>query len=464
MAIQFDPTKLAMFKEFNTGNENTIANLDGTGKIKANGTYGGAMSVFSRTDADRVRNNAARTALLKALGQAFGLSGMSEVNGVATFSKDFMDKLQEILGRDVFKRDDFKVGADGIVKSGRPLTERRITAILSKAAVVGNAGFDVDVYMKKLDFIKKELGLGAMPKGDLNSKAGKDLFFLVEKGLNFLKNDIFTAKKIVDPETGKTKTVYGPKKAIVDKSFIRINPDYLDYKEFGMDTKGLDVLQIRGEDGRYVKFDKPKRDELLRKLMANEVFHLERADFDEKNPASMEALKNYIAGCVQLFVQKMVDLYFESKEASKLELFMEHLENKPGACIEDKGYNLNGFEEKHLSKGKPVDKAEAAKLERIANESLNQELSAQIYNVIDELQKTDPKYRESEDWADFADAVKERLVGKTGRMMTAVKNEKRNQYDFEPKRDRAGDIVYRKIDADDIDEIGPACLYNVLGY
>ena len=130
MAIQFDTSKATMFRNVNFGNENAIANLDGKGGLKANGQYT-LFGKFSRTDVQRADNNAVRTALLKSLGEAFGLSGMTAEGGVVRFSKGFMDRLEQILGRKVLKRGDFDIGADGIVKSGKPLTQRRITAIVT---------------------------------------------------------------------------------------------------------------------------------------------------------------------------------------------------------------------------------------------------------------------------------------------------------------------------------------------
>ncbi len=132
MAITFDSSKIAMFRDAQFASGNTIANLGDDG-LTAGGTYHGALGAITRTKAEKAENNKVRTELLRSLGQAFGLSGMSEADGKVSFSKDFMDQLESILGKDVFKRDDFKIGADGTVTSGRPLTSRRISAIIAKA-------------------------------------------------------------------------------------------------------------------------------------------------------------------------------------------------------------------------------------------------------------------------------------------------------------------------------------------
>ncbi len=134
---------VSMFQTFQTHarNPDAIANLDGNGKIRQAGTYKGALGSLSRTDAERAQNNAVRTQLLSSLGKAFGLqSGITKgANGRISFSNEFMDKLQHLLG-DSFKRSDFGVSADGgEVTSGKPLTHRRISAILAQTEAIHNA-------------------------------------------------------------------------------------------------------------------------------------------------------------------------------------------------------------------------------------------------------------------------------------------------------------------------------------
>lgn len=64
---------------------------------------------------------------MKALGKAFGLEIQYD-GDKASFSDDFMRKLEEILG-DEFRRSDFGI-KNGEVASGKPLTQRRIKAIV----------------------------------------------------------------------------------------------------------------------------------------------------------------------------------------------------------------------------------------------------------------------------------------------------------------------------------------------
>lgn len=477
MAIQFDTTKIAAFRNLTLKNETTIANLDGKGGIKAHGNYTGWFSSLSRSDEECKANNAARTALLKSLGQAFGLEGVSEKDGLVTFSKGFMDRLTQILGNEVFKRDDFKVRADGIVKSGRPLTKRRIEAIVNKAIMVSSTNFDTAIFRMKMDVIKKELGIYGLSKEELENKMIKKnalrMFVIADQGLNVLENKLFLAHQIVDKNTHEMITVYGPKNDRRDNSFIRVNPDYLYYKESGMSTKGVDMYQLACGDGMYTAYTKSDRDVELRKFLPGQVFHLERAHSDGKTPEDMEKLKKYIFGTIQLVVQKMIDLYFESKAQGKLNAFMGFLAYSPGACMEDKGLHLSNFEISNLKNDTTdnvgMSKEEIAEYERIADLKQSADAPAPktddlVYGVINSLYMTDDSFKTKDDWAkDFAVPVKEKLVGKTAQIMRIELDEERNEYKFTPMLDLNNQPVVRPLTAEDIDEMGRACLHNVNG-
>ena len=139
MAIQFNPNALSRFSNVDFGDDNAIANLGkGDGLVQKDklGTF--LLKPF-RAPSTRDRNNAVRTELLKALGQAFDIRGVSEGDGgKTTFSAEFMDRLEELLGPDAFRRGDFGI-KNGEVKSGKPLTQRRITAIVDAARAKGKA-------------------------------------------------------------------------------------------------------------------------------------------------------------------------------------------------------------------------------------------------------------------------------------------------------------------------------------
>ena len=125
--MSIDISALSAFRGASGWNEDTVANLNGDG-ISAHGLYEGKLKAAFSKRAQNVKdaNNAVRTALLKALGNACGLAyGEGD-----RFSDDFMGRLQRLIGKD-FKRGDFGIDANGQVKSGKPLTARRINSILA---------------------------------------------------------------------------------------------------------------------------------------------------------------------------------------------------------------------------------------------------------------------------------------------------------------------------------------------
>ena len=135
MAIQFNADALSRFSNVNFGNDNAIANLGKGDGLVQKDKLGSIFLKPFRSGDTRDRNNAVRTELLKALGKAFNLTGFNENNG--TFTDQFMNSLEDLLGPD-FKRGDFGI-KNGEVKSGKPLTQRRIRAIVNAACEKGKA-------------------------------------------------------------------------------------------------------------------------------------------------------------------------------------------------------------------------------------------------------------------------------------------------------------------------------------
>ena len=152
---------LKSFDPFKSGfDENTIINAsaddNGNISVSAKGRYK-IFSFWSRTPEQKAENNAARAQLLTALGKAFNMEGVHNEQGRVTFSRDFLNKLEEKLGKDVLKTGDFKLDNQGNVASGKPLTARRVRQILNKAyTMVSKAPekIDYDKYADKLENIK----------------------------------------------------------------------------------------------------------------------------------------------------------------------------------------------------------------------------------------------------------------------------------------------------------------------
>ena len=153
MAIQFDPNALRIFSCVDFGDDDAIANLGGEDNLVQKDKLGSFLWKPFRSKETEKRNNAVRTELLKALGQAFNLDGVTEQGGKTTFSDEFMDRLSDLLGP-AFKRDDFGI-KDGAVASGKPLTQRRITSIFKAAASVNaETSYDPKTSLAKAESIK----------------------------------------------------------------------------------------------------------------------------------------------------------------------------------------------------------------------------------------------------------------------------------------------------------------------
>ena len=478
----FNINALGAFRNIDFGNADAIVNIKQGGGVGQNGKLGNFFCKMFRSSATEARNNAVRTELLRALGQGFGIEGMTEKDGKTYFSADFMAKLERILGRDVFKAADFKLNRDGSVSSGKPLTQRRIQAIVAKAGIYANTGFSVGAYRQKLESIKKDLGIAGLSGAQLDALNKNEktpsmtkLFIHVAKSLDFLEGLEF-GKPALDKKTGKPLGYYTYSKN-EDTSFIRLDPTLGFKLELGDDvSKWRDNrFQFRmpgSKEGDYQPLNGNLGDfehgfnHQLFLALGGELIHTERAHFDSSG-TDIEPLKKYIAQTIQLFAQKMVDVYLECKAEGKMDAFRAHCEN-PGACMEEKGLQLTKFEEEHLAppaqEGTGLTKAEVAELERIANQAVGDNAPPDksedlLYGVIDALNQGDEKLNASENWADFSAAAKEKLVGKTAKIVVPFKNEETGFYEFKPLVVDGKEVV-RPLTAEDVDTIGKACLFN----
>ena len=479
---EFNVNALGAFKNVDFGNADAIANLKQGGGVEQNGKLGSFFCKMFRSSATEANNNAVRTELLRALGQGFGIEGMTEKDGKTRFSADFMKKLERILGRDIFKAADFKLNRDGSVSSGKPLTQRRIQAIVEKAGVYAKTGFSVGAYRQKLESIQKDLGIAGLSGAQLDALNNSDktpkmtkLFIHVAKSLDFLEG-LELGKPAVDKKTGKPLGYYTYSKG-KDLSFVRLDPTLAYNLELGDDVSNWHGNRFefrmpgsKADDYQPLSVDigDPEHGFNHRLFLAlgGELIHTERAHFD-RDGTDIEPLKKYIAQTIQLFAQKMVDVYLECKAEGRMDAFRAHCE-EPGACMEEKGMRLTKFEEEHLAppaqEGTGLSKAEAAELERIANQAVGDNAppdksEALLYGVIDALNQGDEKLNASDNWADFSAAAKEKLVGKTAKIVVPFKDEASGFYQFKPLVVDGKEVV-RPLTAEDIDTIGPACLFN----
>lgn len=438
MSVTFNPKALDAFRNIKMSDDDAIAQLDSqTRQLRQVDTYKGAFFAMFRGTGTKNRNNEMRTELLRSLGQAFGIEGMTEQDGKVTFSKQFMDKLEKILGKD-FRRKDFGVGDDGTVSSGKPLTQRRISAIMKRATLAGKVEFDLDLYSKKLGDIQEKLS--ALPPGKADMDKVKQTFAQVGKVIDFLKNEI--------------------------DGFITKNGDY----EFCVGVKDFDTIKnlglteykmhnaITGEDVPLPDNKiGPAMDYLSKRL--GELFHLE---LNAKRPGLVTP---YVKSEMETFVKYSIDNFNDAVQTDQLDTFLKFMED-PGACMEDQTKNLIDFQEKHgLKEAAPANNVAQISADRMADHDKTTKLSDCIFAEMDEIDARNElnNVEEFKEWKQYEKPIKEKLVGLERPMVTATKNEK-GEWEFTPVLNEKGEPVIKKLTAEDLDRIGPACVEFVTVY
>ena len=129
-------TALDMFRGAAEWSDNTMLNLDKEGGVRQSGTYRFILNALGRGRKAETANNEVRTELVRALVRAFDLNAGARDG--TTVSDKTLDRRAELIGP-VFKREDFTVGPNGAISSGRPLTARRIKAILARVEAAAKA-------------------------------------------------------------------------------------------------------------------------------------------------------------------------------------------------------------------------------------------------------------------------------------------------------------------------------------
>ena len=428
MSMEINTTHLAMFRDVKLGSENAIANVGTDGKsVVQNKELGSLFSRLFRSKTEESLNNAARTALLKSLGQAFGLSGMTESGGTTKFSADFMKKLEGILGRDVLKTGDFKISSDGTVSSGKPLTKRRIDAIINKAVLVSPGAYNYADYKAKLDYVRTRLDAmpATMDKGDV--EGAKQKFNLAEKMMNFVKDeipglivnndpdDIFDYDPTIDaPLMFKMRTEGGGTRNAALNSFSAIN-SYV------------------GE-----RIGAPFH---LQENILGGKFNTRLSDVKDPKKQIPEYFKNVMTA----YATTIIDLFIECEKLGKLDKFVKAL-NDYAICTEAKTSALIEFRLNEIpSEDGPV-------VTHNSDQPLDQCIGREIAAMVEK----NPDLMESDDFKDFAEEIKKNLVG-TIRPIT-VPQHTAGGIKFVPLMDGNNKPVVRAITEEDIDRLGQACI------
>ena len=438
MSLDINFAALGAFRNVNFGNADAIANLKQGGGVEQNGKLGSFLGKMFRSSATKANNNAVRTELLKSLGQAFGLSGMSEAGGKTTFSAEFMAKLEGILGRDVFKAADFKIGRDGTVSSGKPLTQRRIQAIVNKAVVASRGQYDAGVYRTKLDSINAKIA--TMPEGPGTKVAMQDHFAAVGKLIDFMDKELdglfdenFTYNPQKDQEGDNVPHV------LVTKLGGKYEQKPL--KSIGMVTQ-------------YVKDFTGKLFHIQENILAGVKNIAQLSDLDDPP----EQITAYLKRAMTEFVMASIDTYLDADKAGKLDGYQSVITHA-WPCIEGKTSGITEFRLANL----PLEDAHPAagpaevNVGAVATHDKNQPLNQCIGREISALDAKGVKF---ESWKDVAAAVKQNLIGTIRPIDVPVKDG--DGWKFELLRDEKGQPVVREITEEDIDRLGEACMEAIL--
>ena len=441
--MTFDASRISTFSGAQFASANSIAKLDTGGDITSGGTYRGALSSIFRSSAAKESNNAVRTELLKSLGQAFNLSGMTEADGKVSFSKDFMDRLESLLGKDVFKREDFKIGDDGTVTSGRPLTSRRISTIVAKAEEVGarylvrcgGGEYDAAAYEEDFKTVQHAisrrkdvregalLGLNGTGKGSVTYKPEPRLteyFNHVGKCLRFLNNDF--EGLISENEEWVSNARSGKSNEGVAR-YVITDPK----------TQGRIPMHSAGDLTKYLSLTNPIG------LFEPSLYPNIPKD-GIKTPEDLNALKDYIRSTLKVYVQSSIDLYFDASAAGKLNDFVAEIRNATLACMDNR------------TEFTIATRTKLELLTDVVPEAAKHTEQTPLKDCIDEEIGLALKKRpEADNWGKIADLVKGALVGQKRPIMTLSQSG-----DIVPLME-GGKQVVRAVTAEDIDKIGQTC-------
>lgn len=222
---------LDSFSKLVLQDENAVLHRDSqTSEIKQYGTFNKYnIFRFMRNSSDRTANNEIRAQLLKSLGDAYGLSGAQvHADGKISFSADFMKQLESRLGGTI-KAHDFKIGSDGMVNSGKPLTARRLTAILNKVSEQAGAVDAINSVSQRNHGISKESVNIEMQQMETRSAGFQEL------------------RTMTGGEGNKTKEPAPNNVSAADKKDPELPPGRIAYRDF----KNIYTLGRGGADPRY---------------------------------------------------------------------------------------------------------------------------------------------------------------------------------------------------------------------
>lgn len=331
----FSIKALDNFRNASFQDADAIVNIGNDNTVSKKGSYHGAVGRMFRVSSTKAANNAARTELLRSLGNAFGLNGMGQnKDGVTTFSKGFMDKLQKLLG-DEFKRNDFGISDDGTVTSGKPLTQRRVSAIVKQAILASKGSYDYETYKAKPDYVQGQIA-NVTAKGDqtYNKKAAVKHFDAVAKLMDFAKNEL--------------------------PRMIEIDTDYIPYKPIGPENpKYVLNTKLNGRFSESPLKDFGMVEEYIRKkfnvnvsIKLNIFGRYNFTRFSElKDP--MKQITGYLQDTIQNYAMTSINTFIDAEKAGKATDFMKVLD-KNWDYVESETEGINQFAKDELPGEEPA--------------------------------------------------------------------------------------------------------------
>ena len=430
--MSFKIAELSAFSKAKLGtDDDAIANVTGSGRIVQKNTYYGWVGKIFRMTGAKNANNAVRTELLRALGRAFEINeGIgSNREGKTTFSPRFMDRLSELLGP-AFMREDFGIRPDGTVDSGKPLTKRRITAILDRAKLVGKSdykGYDCDAAQFKYDYVSKKIE--SLPEdGEVRKR-----FDLVKKIMDFNKKEL--------PHLITDNYMFDRSKEVSE-----LNPAGYVHK---FDEKGEEykVPLLKIDDvSTYLQ------DRLGISLHINDNI------INGKRNVKIDALEDpwhqildYVGKVLKTFVSESLDLYIEAEEKDLEDKYPNAI---GGACMEAKIENLMNFKCNYLLESGPAAVHDAG---MPLQDCMGKEIKLLIEDEKDDSKMT---------WEHVAKKVKAKLVGQVRPIYTATverdENDEITSVKYEPARDINGQPLVREVEPEDLDKIGKAVMATIV--
>ncbi len=411
--MSIDVSKLEKPIAFKTGNSNTIVNVNDDGSLVANRKTFSSANIFRwmRSSATKAANNRVRAAFLRSLGEAFGIEGATVgADGKTRFSKSFMDSLEKLLGAD-FKRSDFGLDKDGVVSSGKPLTERRISAIVTRALAVGKGPFDAAAYRAKVDQMLKMAAATKVPEDLMDvlkervAVLGHILDFFDDGGIDGLIEENDAYEPDYDPDNDPN---YNPR-----NDDVRTCPYLL--------HKGYDLVPLKKKDELreylFSKYSDDKVGGIYLHFEYVEATAMNRHPLDDSRRVNFhDAIRTYVHSALETYVKLSVDMFYDTL-GTKLNRRLIKEAFDTTACIEGQTTELINFQgdndlaDKTEAEGANGAKAAAPVKLAVADHTEKTDLLECLAREVQTMERANKDKNKDLGWDDYRPVFVENLVG-----------------------------------------------------